>query len=103
MGLTERQFYALTPRKYWMLLREHREKLREQQWLTGVIAAAIANWGVRAPEEALQPKHFALPLLQTREKRKRINRKQIAAQIRAQFDGAIAAQKATALHPPRDV
>lgn len=86
LGLSDREFYDLIPRQYGLLLERHLDRQKHAEWLTGVIASTIANFSMGAPEEPLQPKHFALPLLQVREKRKRLNRARIADQIRQQFD-----------------
>ena len=96
LHLTDAEFFALTPRQYSLLLERQREHQKHTEWMVGVLASTVANWSMGAPEEQLQPRHFALPLLQVREKRPRINRRKIAAQIRALFDMAIQRQKANA-------
>lgn len=87
MGLTEEQFFRLTPRKYWLLLVQHREKQRDMQWLTGLLAATMWNSGMRAPEKPVQPSDLPLPLLQRRAKRRRkiSERKRAEYQLRSYF------------------
>lgn len=88
MGLSESEFFALTPRKYWLLLEQHRAKQRDQQWLAGLLAATIANWSMGRPERPLQPKDFPLPLLQTRTPRKRQTTKEkqlVTQKLRSYF------------------
>jgi hypothetical protein len=69
-------------------MEQHEERERSMQWLTGVLASTVANWGFCRPEESLRPWDFALPLLNPPKppRPKRINRQKIAADIRAQFD-----------------
>lgn len=73
----------------------HRERERKDEYLTGIIAATIANWSMGAPETPKLPRDFALPLLRLDDKgrvrtsRPRINRKKIAADIRDSFTQAI--------------
>jgi len=95
LGLSDREFFALTPRQYHLLLERHRESQKHLQWLTGVIASAIGNWSLGAPKEALQPRDFPLPLLHDgeRKRRPRINRRKIADQIRGEFRRALERQK----------
>ena len=84
-----------------MLLERYRNRQLQQgthrEYLTGIIAAAIANWSLGAPEKRLQPKDFALALLQDPSepppRKRRINRRAVAAQIRGAFDAAMQAQK----------
>jgi len=63
---------------------EHRSRQHDLQWLVGVLATEIRNGGMRAPEEPAQPKDFALPLLQKKEKT-RHNRKKVTEQYRSYF------------------
>lgn len=104
LGLTSREFFDLTPRQYHLLLDQDRARLKHDEWQTGILAAAIVNWSMSRPEEPVKPSDFALPLLRSdlaRSKRKRIDRKKIAAQIRAAFDAAMEAQKQRQPRPPR--
>jgi hypothetical protein len=89
LKLSNREFYELTPRQYHLLLDKHREQIKHTEWLTGVIASAIANWSHWAPEVAMRPMDFALPTLRgdrRLNRAPRLNRKTIAADIRAAFD-----------------
>jgi hypothetical protein len=78
----------------------YRAKVKHTEWMAGLLLSTIVNWSMHPPEEPRMPKDFPLELLRVPEKRKRINRKQIAAQIRAEFDGAMAAQKSRRFQPP---
>jgi hypothetical protein len=90
LGLTAEQFYELTPRQYHLLLDRHREREKHKEWLAGVVASAVANFGMGAPKEALRPADFPLMLIQdTKPKPKRINRRRIAAKIREAFTTAM--------------
>ena len=64
LGLPPEDFWAATPRQYFLLLERHRERERKDEYLCGVMAATIANWSMHAPEEPKRPKDFPLPLLQ---------------------------------------
>jgi hypothetical protein len=58
LGLTDRQFYRLTPRQLHLLLDRHREQVDHQELLTGIIAAAVYNSSMNRPKQPLSPKHF---------------------------------------------
>jgi len=69
------------------------ERRRHDEYQTGLLAAAIANWSMSAPKEPLRPRDFNLPLLRVGEKVARIrSRKKIAANVRAMFDRAMSRQ-----------
>ena len=93
LGLSDEEFYRLTPHQYYVLLKRHENLHKDRrwhaEWLTGVLASTIVNWSMGAPKEPWQPKDFPLRLLRDKDdlKPKRINRKRIAAQIRATLDG----------------
>jgi hypothetical protein len=104
LGLTDAQFFALTPRQYHLLLDQQREKEKREEWRAGVLASVFVNWSMGRPETPVKPSDFNLPLLQIMSeapKRARINRAKVAAHIRAQFAVAIAAQKRREPRPPR--
>ena len=94
--MSEREFWALTPRKYWLLLERKQESVKEMEWLAGVIASTVANWSMHAPKEALVPQDFALPMIQTIKRFKprapRINRKRVAESMRSIFNSLIERQ-----------
>lgn len=93
LGLTDDQFYALTPRQFHLLLDRKLDEIRHREYLTGLMAATVANFSLGAPKEPVRPRDFALPLLQDLKERKpRLNRKKIAADIRAQFNAALRRQ-----------
>jgi hypothetical protein len=90
LGLTDRQFYALTPRQYHVLLDQHRECVEHQDYhrelLTGIIASTVANFAMGAPKKPLSPRDF-MPS-RSRGGRARatsvaIDRKQVAEDVRA--------------------
>jgi hypothetical protein len=92
LGLSAEQFYELTPRQYHLLLDRHREREKHKEWLAGVVAAAVANFGMGAPKEAIRPADFPLMLIQDtkpKPKRRRINRQRIAQNIREAFNNAM--------------
>lgn len=73
-------------------MRRDYERRRHVEYLTGLIASAVANWSMGRPEKSLRPHDFALPLLQVPEKRPRMNRKKIAEKVRSVLSAALAAQ-----------
>jgi len=95
LGLTDDQFYALTPRQYHLLLERHRDREKHTEWMVGLLASTVANWSMGAPKEPLQPRDFPLLLLRDApsEKHPRINRRRIAKNIRAQFQAAMAQRR----------
>jgi len=85
LGLTDAEFYALTPRQFHLLVDQHRERVEHQELLTGILASTIANWSMGAPKEPLAPSVF-MPCRRGRAKqpkRPRINRKRVADKVRA--------------------
>lgn len=58
LGLTDRQFGALTPRLFYLLLDRHREDREHTSLMFGVVAATVANFSDRAPEKMLRPGDF---------------------------------------------
>lgn len=93
LRLSDEEFYSLTPRQYHLLLDRKLEEVKHSEWLTGVVASAVANWSFGGPKEPLQPKDFPLALLREDvSKPTRINRKKVAEQIRAAFQKAMKRQ-----------
>jgi hypothetical protein len=86
LNLSDTDFLRLTPRLYFTLSELHYERQKHIEWQTGVLASTVANFSMSRPEEALRPKDFPLPLLWEAKKRPRLNRKKVAAEIRAVFD-----------------
>jgi hypothetical protein len=85
LGLADEEFYALTPRQHHVLVDQHLERTEHAELLAGTIAAAVANWSMGAPKKPMCAADF-MPSRQGRERKepsKRLNRKKIAAGIRA--------------------
>jgi hypothetical protein len=92
LGLTDAEFYALTPRQYYMLVDTFRKSVEHSELLGGIIAANIANWSMYAPKTAMKPADYMPSKIAEREPagaskrpKQRINRKAIADNIRHLF------------------
>lgn len=81
LGLTDKEFGELTPRRLRLLLDEYGEQREELKLLFGVVSATVANFSDGRPETPLRPSDFfaAKPKY---EKPKRINRQAVANKIR---------------------
>ena len=94
LGLSDKAFYALTPRQFHLLVDQHRERVEHQELLTGILASTIANWSMGAPKEPLAPSVFMPCRARARRERKpRLNRKQIAVDVRAFLNAQMEQQK----------
>jgi hypothetical protein len=84
LGLTDEEFYALTPRQFHLLIDQHRERVEHQELLAGTVASAVANWSMKSPKEPLCAADF-MPSRRDREKEKprRVNRRRVATRVRA--------------------
>lgn len=94
LGLTDDEFYALTPRQYQLLLDRHEERERHSEWMFGVLAATVANFSQGAPEKALQPKDFPFLRLRDQEpatRNRRPQRQMVADKLRMFFTRKMAA------------
>lgn len=87
LGLSDRQFYALTPRQFHLLVDRHRERTKHQEWMTGILASTMANFSMSPPKEPLKPTDF-MPSAKAKTKPRapRIDRRKVADKVRAIFD-----------------
>lgn len=83
MGLSREEFDRLTPRQFYILLDRHRERVEHEEWLAGMIGAAVRNSGMRHAEKWLLPHDMVPSLPIPQQKRKRTNRQAVADQVRA--------------------
>jgi len=88
LGLTDVEFYRLTPRQYDLLVDRHRERTDHLELLSGIVAAAVANWGMRAPKKPLTAADF-MPSRFTPKREKRSDKQQEAANIRSVLMGSM--------------
>jgi hypothetical protein len=93
LGLSDDQFYCLTPRQFHLLLDQHREQVEHQELLSGIIASAVANWSMGAPKKPLAPADFMPSRRDREEKSPRLNRKRIADNVRSFLQGQVRKQK----------
>lgn len=93
LGLSEQEFWALSPKKYDALLRRRKSALERNEVMLAQIAQVGVNFGYRAPKEAVKLKEFMLPgwgESRRAEKRLRMTQKRrnhIADHWRAFFSG----------------
>ncbi len=57
-GLSESQFFALTPRQYHALVKRKERDIEHRELLAGIVASTTANFSMGAPERALSPRDF---------------------------------------------
>lgn len=86
LGLTDDEFFRLTPRQLRLLLNRHREATQHAELLHGIIAAAVVNSGFSAPKKGVEPRLFMPSQWGKRaeeaEPKRRIRRRDIAQNIR---------------------
>ena len=73
----------LTPRQFYLLLDRHKESVELNKTLAGIVAAAVANFGYRAPERYLTPRDFVGGPDEPAEPKPHVNRKKQVAKLRA--------------------
>jgi len=76
----------MTPRQFHLLIDQHRERVEHQELLAGIIASSVVNYSMGAPKRPTCPADF-MPSRggksRTASASIRINRKQVAEDIRA--------------------
>lgn len=55
LRLSEREFWASTPRQLQYLWRAHEESLAHSEYLTGLVASAVMNFSMSHPEKRIEP------------------------------------------------
>jgi hypothetical protein len=55
LGLTNEEFFALTPRQFHLLVAQHRERMEHQELLAAIVASEVANRSQRHPEKWVMP------------------------------------------------
>lgn len=59
LGLSDAEFWRLTPRELFLLWDRHRERLEERRYLAGLVCATFANFnGMAKPGRQLTPADF---------------------------------------------
>ncbi len=58
LGLSDAEFYALTPRQEMILLDRHFERVKHQEFLFGQLTARVVNHSQRHYEEDVVPADF---------------------------------------------
>lgn len=92
LGLSDDEFFALTPRQFAALIKAKKEQLERNEALVGILAATIGNHSMNPPKKAYVPADFMPSQSMNRAPvKKRINRKATADSIRsflmAQMEG----------------
>jgi hypothetical protein len=91
LRLTDAEFLELTPHQFYVLIDTYAEMVEHQEFLTGLIAATVANWSFHAPKKQLTPNDMLGRGNDDKEpsergKRDPINRKQVERDVRAWVD-----------------
>jgi hypothetical protein len=93
-GLTDDDFFRLTPRQFHLLTDRHAERTQHQEYLFGILAAVAVNHSFNPPKKATVPGDFMPSLAKERQRRKpRENRKAIANHLRAFLMAQMKAQQ----------
>jgi hypothetical protein len=58
LGLSDEEFYALTPKQFWYLMDAQHAQTEHTELLFGQVCATICNWGYMRPKELLNPSQF---------------------------------------------
>lgn len=67
IGLSEAEFWGMTPVAFHYLERRYKYKLQREEYLTGLLASVIANYAFGSQAQ-LEPADFPLPTLKRRPK-----------------------------------
>ena len=89
LGLSDDDFFVLTPRQLHVLLGAHRERVRHDELLAGIVAACVVNHSMAPPKRAAVPSDFMPCEWENRQRQKpeRLNRKRVASQVRSFLEG----------------
>jgi len=87
MGLTDEEFYALTPRQFAALYDRLLEQRKHLELIIGHNTAATYNSSFSPPSKPVAPARFMPSLLETPKPPRKPNRKQIAENVRATLLG----------------
>jgi hypothetical protein len=94
LGLTDEEFFHMTPRQFHLLLEQYRHKTEYAEMLNGLVCSTVANWSMSAPKKPLTHVDF-MPsawLKGTKEKKKRVrklNAEQVGNVFKDLFTGAV--------------
>jgi hypothetical protein len=58
LGLTDAEFYDLTPRQFQLLQSRHKEVTTHQELLVGILATTVANFSMGRPDPPRIPSDF---------------------------------------------
>jgi hypothetical protein len=58
LGLSDDEFYNLTPRQFYSLLEQAEHERSYQEFLFGQLCAVVGNYSTAQPMEPLKPSHF---------------------------------------------
>jgi len=97
LGLSTDAFLRLTPRQFYLLLDRYHERVQHLELLAGIVTANIVNHSMGAPRKRAVPSDFMPSRLLGKQPRERINRREVANQVRAFFDRAIKIQQANGI------
>jgi hypothetical protein len=88
LQLSNKEFYALTPRQYHLLLDRHEKEVEHNEFLFGQLCATFVNWSMHSPKESLKATDF-MPSkwldTPTVKRRRKPSAKVLAAQVKAAF------------------
>lgn len=106
LGLTDDEFFALTPRQFHILLKRHKEVIEHEELLTGILACTFANytanWSMSPPKRGLGkvPSDFMpCKALSMPVKKKRRNRKKEQKRVTEQLSDLMAMFRARGAQP----
>ncbi len=91
VGLTDDEFYSLTPRQFHLLLEQYEHKVEHTEMLAGIISSTVANWSMGSPKKPLSHTDF-MPSQWAKEKpirHRKPTAKQLAARVRAAFEANV--------------
>jgi hypothetical protein len=90
LGLSDEEFYSLTPKQLYMLLDEHERQIEHQEFMLAQVCSTTANWSMCAPKQPLKPEMFMPSAWAKEEKttrKRKPSAKALAARVRAAFSG----------------
>jgi len=93
LGLSDGDFYSLTPRQFYLLLEQAEQEREYKEFLFGQLCAVMGNYSTTQLKEPLKPSDFMPSKWLDKPKLKRIRKPKqdpfIADKVRAFFDPLI--------------
>lgn len=95
LHLSDKEFYALTPRQFHALKARRTEEVEHRELLAGIVASNVVNFSMGGVKNPTKPKDFMPSQWVAKATRKKpsINRRSVSNSIRGFLQGQFAVQQ----------